>query len=87
MFVDPFGFTITENTPYDVIDKVTAGVSICSFFSLSFWVKGGGLIYGLQTTKDIPAEPQFPVYREVGSTTRSVCVMIMLMSWFVELCG
>jgi hypothetical protein len=28
MLVDPFGFTITENTPYDVIDKVTAGVSI-----------------------------------------------------------
>ncbi len=32
MFVDPFGFTITEATPYDVIEKVTAGVSICSPF-------------------------------------------------------
>ena len=39
MFVDPFGFTVTENTPYDVIDKVTAGVSICSLFSLTFWAR------------------------------------------------
>jgi len=35
ILVDPFGFTITESTRYDVIEKVTAGVSICSLFSLS----------------------------------------------------
>ena len=40
MFVDPFGFTVTENTPYDVIDKLTAGVSICSLFSLTFLGQG-----------------------------------------------
>ena len=36
MLVDPFGFTISEDTRYDVIEKVTAGVSIYSRFSLSF---------------------------------------------------
>ena len=82
MFVDPFGYTITEATPYDVIEKMTAGVSICSPF---FRMKGGGL--NLFQKKNVQPEPQFPTYREVGSTVQPACVMMMLMTWFVELCG
>ena len=62
MLVDPFVFTITEGTRYDAIEKVTVRVSICHFLR----VKGGELICGLQ--KNVQPEPQFPTYREVGST-------------------
>lgn len=82
MFIDPFGYTITEATPYDVIEKMTAGVSISSPF---FRVKGGELMSFQK--KNVQAEPQFPTYREVGSTTQPACVTMMLMTWLVELCG
>jgi len=68
MLVDPFVFTSIEGTQYDAIEKVTAGVSICHFL----WVGGGELICGLQK-KNIQPEPQFPTYREVGSTIHFVC--------------
>ena len=35
MLVDPFVFTLTEGKRYDVVEKVTARVSICSLFSAS----------------------------------------------------
>jgi hypothetical protein len=33
MLVDPFGFTVAEDTRYDVVEKVAAGVSIVRYFS------------------------------------------------------